>query len=108
MLRMPLDRHEIFFASSQTLCTQQPGTMIQRAHMMTDRAARLAIAERIAEAENRVAQLRGRVERLRSEGSDASQAIETLHVVARNLSNLYVQQSLARRSIWASNFAKAG
>lgn len=38
---------------------------------MTDRSRRLAIAERIAEAENRVAQLRERVERLKAEGSDA-------------------------------------
>ena len=58
--------------------------------MTKDRVALLAIAERIAEAENRAGQLRERVERLRNEGSDAAQAQETLQVVSRNLSNLYV------------------
>jgi hypothetical protein len=69
--------------------------------MTTNRQALVAIAERIAESENRVAQLRWRVERLQSEGSDASQAIETLHVVSRDLANLYVQQSVMRRTVWA-------
>lgn len=69
--------------------------------MTSDRGALVAIAVRIAEAENRVAQLRWRVERLQSEGSDASQAIETLHVVSRDLANLYVQQSVMRRTMWA-------
>jgi hypothetical protein len=61
----------------------------------------LAIAGRIAEAENRVAQLRRHVERLRDEGSDASQANETLQVISRNLGNLYVEQSAMRRTVWA-------
>lgn len=69
--------------------------------MTTDRDALIAIAERIAEAENRVNQLRGRVERLKDEGSDASQAQETLQVISRNLANLYVQQSMMRRTVWA-------
>ena len=69
--------------------------------MTSDRGALVAIAGRIAEAENRIAQLRWRVERLRNEGSDASQAIETLHVVSRELANLYVQQSVMRRTAWA-------
>jgi hypothetical protein len=51
--------------------------------MTSDRDALLAIAQRIAEAENRVGQLRERVERLKIEGSDASQAQETLQVVSR-------------------------
>ena len=59
------------------------------------------LPSRIAEGENRVAQLRWRVERLQSEGSDASQAIETLQVVSRDLANLYVQQSVMRRTVWA-------
>jgi hypothetical protein len=59
--------------------------------MTEDRAALIAVAERIAEAENRASQLRERVERLRNEGSDAAQAQETLQVVSRNLGNLYVQ-----------------
>ena len=46
--------------------------------MTGDRDARIAIAQAIAEAENRVNQLRDRVTRLTGEGSDASQAQETL------------------------------
>jgi hypothetical protein len=76
--------------------------------MTSDRGALVAIAERIAESENRIDQLRERVERLKSEGSDASQAQETLHVVARNLGNLYIQQSVMRRTVWAWRTAKAG
>ena len=68
---------------------------------MTDRSARLAIAERIAEAENRVAQLCERVERLKKEGSDAWQASEALQAVSCELANLYVEQSRMRRSAWA-------
>jgi hypothetical protein len=76
--------------------------------MITDRSALVVIAERIAEPENRVDQLRGRVERLKTEGSDASQAQETLQIVSRNLANLYVQQSVIRRSVWAWHSTKAG
>jgi hypothetical protein len=76
--------------------------------MTNDRAALLAIATGIAETENRVSQLRERVERLKTEGSDASQARETLQIVSRNLANLYVQQSLLRRTVWAWHSAKAG
>ena len=76
--------------------------------MTNDRAALLATATRIAESENRVSQLRERVERLKTEGSDASQAQETLQVVSRNLANLYVQQSVLRRTVWAWHSAKAG
>jgi hypothetical protein len=76
--------------------------------MIRDHSERLAVAERIAETENRVGQLRERVERLRSEGSDPSQALETLQVVSRSLSNLYVQQSVMRRTVWASDLAKTG
>ena len=76
--------------------------------MTNDRTALLAIATRIAETENRVSQLRERVERLKTEGSDASQAQDTLQVVSRNLGNLYVQQSVMRRTVWAWHSAKAG
>jgi hypothetical protein len=76
--------------------------------MTKDRAARLAIAERIAEAEHRVTLLRERVERLRNEGSDAAQAQETLQVVSRNLANLYIQQAVLRRTVWAWHSTKAG
>jgi hypothetical protein len=76
--------------------------------MTNDRAALLAIAQRIADAENRITQLRTRIERLKNEGSDASQAQETLHILSRNLGNLYVQQSVMRRSAWAWHSTKAG
>ena len=76
--------------------------------MTNDRTALLAIATRIAETENRVSQLRERIERLKTEGSDASQAQDTLQVVSRNLGNLYVQQSVMRRTVWAWHSAKAG
>jgi hypothetical protein len=76
--------------------------------MTKDRIALLAIADRIAEAENRVSQLRERVERLRSEGSDAAQAQDTLQVVSRNLGNLYIQQAVMRRAGWAWHSTKAG
>ena len=75
--------------------------------MTTDRAALVTIAERIAELENRVSQLRERVERLKGEGSDATQAQEALAVVSRNLSNLYVRQSVMRRAVWAWHSSKA-
>jgi hypothetical protein len=69
--------------------------------MISDRKALVAIASRIADAENRVAQLRWRIERLQSEGSDASQAMETLQVISRDLADLYVQQLVMRRTAWA-------
>jgi hypothetical protein len=76
--------------------------------MTNDRAALLAIAQRIADAENRITQLRTRIERLKNEGSDASQAQEMLQILSRNLGNLYVQQSVMRRSAWAWHSTKAG
>jgi hypothetical protein len=76
--------------------------------MTNDRGALLAIAERIADAENRITQLRARIDRLDDEGSDASQSQEMLQILSRNLGNLYVQQSVMRRTSWAYQFAKAG
>jgi len=76
--------------------------------MIRDRDALVAIAQRIAEAENRVGQLNDRVTRLKTEGSDISQAQDALQIVSRNLANLYIQQSVLRRSVWASRWAKAG
>lgn len=76
--------------------------------MINDRGALLAIAERIADAENRITQLRTRIQRLTDEGSDASQSQEMLQILSRNLGNLYVQQSVMRRSVWAWHTAKAG
>lgn len=69
--------------------------------MSVDRASLAAIAERIAEWEHRVGQLRERVERLKNEGGDTTQAQDALQVVARNLTNLYVRQSVMRRTAWA-------
>ena len=57
-------------------------------------------AERIAHAENRIDKLRLRVERLREEGSDATQAEELLNSIAGTLSQLYAHQSDLRRSAW--------
>jgi hypothetical protein len=76
--------------------------------MTNDRATLLAIAERIADAENRITQLRTRIERLENEGSDAAQAREMLEVLSRNLANLYVRQSVMRRTAWAWHSTKAG
>ena len=45
----------------------------------------LQVAERIAQAENRIGKLRLRVERLKDEGSDATQAEELLNIVAATL-----------------------
>ena len=67
----------------------------------------LQVAERIAQSENRIGKLRFRIERLKEEGSDASQAQETLQIVSRNLANLYVQQSVLRRTVWAWHSTKA-
>jgi hypothetical protein len=61
--------------------------------MTNDRTALLAIATGIAETENRVSQLRERIERLKNEGSDASQAHETPQIVSRNLGNLVMRYS---------------
>ena len=58
------------------------------------------IAERIALAENRIGKLRLRVERLKDEGSDASQAEGLLSSVAAALGHLYAHQSDLRRSAW--------
>ena len=76
--------------------------------MTNDRATLLAIAERIADAENRITLLRTRIERLEGEGSDAAQAREMLEVLSRNLGNLYVRQSVMRRTAWAWHSTKAG
>ena len=75
---------------------------------MKDRAELLAIAQGIAEAENRASQIRERIERLRNEGSDAAQAQETLQIVSRNLANLYVRQAVLRRTAWAWRSSKTG
>ena len=60
----------------------------------------LQVAERIAQAENRIGKLRLRVERLKDEGSDATQAEELLDTVGKTLSQLYAHQSDMRRSTW--------
>jgi len=75
--------------------------------MTRDRDARLAIAQRIAAAENRVSQLRDRVTRLKSEGSDASQAQEMLRTQSCDLGNLYCQQNFMRQAAWAIRLAES-
>lgn len=74
--------------------------------MTGDHNARIAIAQAIAEAENRVSQLRDRVTRLTGEGSDASQAQETLRNVSCSLGNLYIQQSIVRQLALDTRSAK--
>ena len=58
----------------------------------------LPIAERIADAENRLEKLAARIERLKEEGSDATDAEETLTSVRATLHQLYARQSGLRQS----------
>jgi len=60
----------------------------------------LQVAERIAQTENRIGKLRFRIDRLKEEGSDASQAEALLSSVAGTLHQLYASQSDLRRSTW--------
>ena len=60
----------------------------------------LRIAERIADTENRINKLRDRADRLRAEGSDASQVDDLLDVTRGMLGQLYMHQSDMRRSAW--------
>ena len=76
--------------------------------MTSDRDALFAIAQRIAEVENRISQLRDRVTRLKNEGGNSSQAEQTLQIVSGNLANLYTRQSVVRRSVWAWRSSRAG
>ena len=58
----------------------------------------LPIAERIADAENRLEKLAARIERLKEEGSDATDAEETLTSVRATLHQLYARQSGLRQN----------
>jgi hypothetical protein len=60
----------------------------------------LVVAERIAGTEDRITKLRGRVDRLRAEGSDATQAEELLDIARSMLGQLHAHQSDLRRSSW--------
>ena len=60
----------------------------------------LHVAERIAQAEDRIGKLRLRVDRLKGEGSDATQAEELLKTVIGSLQHLHSHQSDLRRSAW--------
>lgn len=93
---------------TDALYRPEPRNDSEGGNMTNDRGALLAIAERIADAENRITLLRTRIERLKDEGSDASQAQEMFQVLSRNLGNLYIQQSVMRRASWAFHFAKTG
>jgi hypothetical protein len=70
--------------------------------MGRDPAYLMDVAERIAAIENRIARLRTRVDRLKQEGSDASQAQELLELMRGNLGQLYSRQSDLRRSTWVA------
>jgi|KBSSwiStaDraftv2_1062776.scaffolds.fasta_scaffold2889195_1 hypothetical protein len=61
---------------------------------------RISVAERIAETEDRVAKLRERADRLRAEGSDATQAEELLSVARTMLGYLHARQSGLRQRTW--------
>jgi hypothetical protein len=65
----------------------------------------LEIAERIATTENRHNILVGRIERLKEEGSDPTQAMELLSTTRNSLNQLYGWQASMRRQKWLS---KAG
>jgi hypothetical protein len=101
------DCHTRFVALSRTLGNRSTA-QLRGQNMTSDRDALFAIAQRIAEVENRIGQLRDRVSRLKSEGCDTSQAEQTLQIVSGNLTNLYTRQSVVRRSVWARHSSKAG
>jgi hypothetical protein len=67
--------------------------------MRRDPADLLDVAERIAATENRLANLQIRVERLYSEGSDASQTKEVLDLTRSSLGQLYSRQSSLRAAV---------
>jgi predicted nucleic acid-binding Zn-ribbon protein len=69
--------------------------------MRHDSFALTDIAQRIAATENRVEQLRQRVERLEQEGSDATRDQHVLKALSGNLAQLYRRQSSLRQSRWA-------
>ena len=60
----------------------------------------LGVAERIADTENKITKLRDRVERLKAEGSDATQAEELLDSARGALGQLHAHQSDLRRTGW--------
>jgi hypothetical protein len=71
--------------------------------MRCDPADLQEVAQRIASTENSLAKLQVRIERLHSEGSDASQAREHLALMQSNLGQLYSKQTTLRRGGWAMN-----
>ena len=73
--------------------------------MLYDRSLLGDVAERIAATENRQSKLRVRIERLKDEGSDASQEEEVLAVLADNLAHLYRTQASVRRTSWTFGLA---
>jgi hypothetical protein len=58
----------------------------------------LPVAERIADAENRAEKLLTRIERLKEEGSDATDAEESLTSIRAALHQLYARQSGLRQN----------
>ena len=58
------------------------------------------VAERIAQTEDRIGKLRLRIDRLKGEGSDPTQAEQLLQTITDSLQHLYAHQSDLRRSAW--------
>jgi len=73
--------------------------------MLYDRISLTDVAERIASTEHRHSKLRVRIQRLKEEGSDASQEQEVLNLLASNLAQLYQRQAAMRRTSWISTRA---
>ena len=65
----------------------------------------LEIAKRIASAENRTTTLAARIERLKEEGSEVTQALELLQAARHELNQLYSLQVSLRRQRWVSKSA---
>jgi len=58
------------------------------------------VAERIAQTEDRIGKLRLRIDRLKDEGSDPTQAEQLLQTITGSLQHLNAHQSDLRRSAW--------
>jgi hypothetical protein len=68
--------------------------------MKHDHYALVDVAQSIAATENRLSQLRDRVQRLKDEGSDAAQAEDLARALSFKLGQLYSRQSMMRRRNW--------
>jgi hypothetical protein len=91
---LPISRSRQFSDFCGSLKSIARGRVMRR-----DPADLLDVAERIAATENRLANLQIRVERLYSEGSDASQTKEVLDLTRSSLGQLYSRQSSLRAEV---------